>query len=161
MLQAPNREGGVVHKAVIGLVLIFCCSAALASDWRVLGRGDSGTKLVVDLQSISDADGRRSGWFKFVDPTDGSYDENLELANCSASTLKTKSFVSYDPRGKVLKSYTEHNDFILAEGEPTVPDTFSEKMLNFLCTYPIGADPAMIQMERDHAPKAYYKPRRS
>lgn len=118
-------------------------SVAVASDWRYLTSGTGGVVVKVDVESVRELPAIqirrpfpvRQIWVQMDFSQDKSvtYREQRQLFrfNCIAETGMIASSVTYNPDGRVARSWSDEDyDF---KYEPQTPDTIGYAIMEFAC----------------------------
>lgn len=131
--------------AILGILVGagYFSAPARASEWKYLTSGSSGAAALVDVQSVRElppiAINRpfkvRTLWVKMNFQYDNSvkYRETVMLYyfNCDAETSEVISSTTYNPDGRVVKSFSDRDyDF---KYEPLTPDTIGYALMEFAC----------------------------
>ena len=127
----------------IGFALFSVPTSALASDWRYLGTGTTGTIVLVDIESVRELPEIRIRrpfpvmqiWVKMDHSKDKTvaYREQKVLwrYNCTDESGMIASYVTYGSSGRVLQSDSfEDYDFRYS---PATPDTMKYAIMEFAC----------------------------
>ena len=119
---------------VVLLVCLMLFNVAYASDYIEIGY-----KSYVDLSSYKKDGNYASAWFKdlnrgeeLIEGKKVWFHQLLYKANCSNNTLNLLYGVTYDTKGKVLRSSGYYPD-TYSYYDPVVPDTVAETKYKYLC----------------------------
>ena len=128
-----------IHRIALALAIFTTLiSSSYATEWKALTHTSS-SKVLIDLDSYSEADGIPSIWTKSIFPSArelpgsrgrGRYVEQLSLLQfrCDASTFRLAISAFYDAKGKVLATVTGDEKF-----EYIIPDSTSSEIGTVVC----------------------------
>ncbi|WP_435198965.1 surface-adhesin E family protein [Qipengyuania sp. 902] len=127
----------------LALVAAAFPNVSVASDWRYLTSGTTGVIVKVDVESVRELPAIqirrpfpvRQIWvlMDFSQDKSVTYRERRQLFrfNCTAETSMIASSVTYNPDGRVARSWSDEDyDF---KYEPETPDTIGYTIMEFAC----------------------------
>lgn len=128
-----------IHRIALALAIFTTMiSSSYATEWKALTHSSS-SKVLIDLDSYSEADGTSSIWTKNIFSSarelpgsrgGGRYVEQLSLLQfrCDAATFRLAISAFYDEKGKVVAKVTGDEKF-----EYIIPDSTSSEIGTVVC----------------------------
>jgi hypothetical protein len=135
--RGDGREGGLM-KRFASLIAIFAFpTAAIASNWMFVDNSQDGSRVSIDLQSISR---NGSNWLIWVDYAGGPPSAPGEVdvkvltsLDCSTRATRSMSWASYGVKGTVVNSYTRPS-YDTGGWTPAIPDSIGDEILSKVCS---------------------------
>ncbi len=116
---------------VVAAVTALAATPAHAENWVSLLRGESGSELLIDTDSVQTG-ASASAWvmINFAQPQRGAhYAVYNWQANCADETIRIRSAVRFDAQDAPLWRY-ENGDLPYM---PVEPGTFYARVIRFIC----------------------------
>jgi len=117
----------------VTLLALVVATPAQASNWVLLSRGNDGTALLVDRDSIRATSTGYKVWSKFdyraVKAEKAREMREQSAVNCEAETITVLSAIVYAPDGRVMRTY----DPRYPDPQPVAPDTLGHAIMRYVC----------------------------